>query len=964
MSRTPAAPPTAYKSAKVVVLGDSNVGKSWLASQLFEKRHPTEDERGTTHGMRIWKKPAGEFHTSAAAPIGEDREVFLWDFGGQPEYQLVHQMFLHDSALALILFDPTRSNAERDKAKAWNLRLGKQIGHRTVVKFLVGAQVDDDAKAKLIDRAAIDKLRSDCGFNDFYPTSGMTGYGVEELRAALAGAIDWSLGQTTRPELFQRIREEIDARRAAGEVVVTLRAFNDALRKKFPHIFAEDAARAVTDQLAGQGLLAKTQTRDGGEALILRVDVVEKYAGSLIFLARDNPRGVPALPESDLGVRQNTLPWTGKDRLAWEQERIVLECVTELMIRHGVCFRHQGVLVFPTLFPEAQTEADAEPLAHAVPLWYDFTGAIDNVFASLVSGLMVLHTFGTGRLLPGRAEFDDPDHGLCGLRRLARPGGLAHLELFFGPKTAQPHRDKFVAYVEAHLREYGVEVAECQAIKCPGCGKEINEETVRERIADGKEDVVCGRCERRTPIQVSLLAGGIAEVRERDPQTDVKVLALRQEIKEQLALDALIAKAVIAAVDGAPLDARSIHIHIGDRFDNSGTITGSAVGREAQVTAQDIVAAGNTAARVAKATPGAAGGDVKRVRILHLSDLHFTKGTDWRQHLDPLLHDLSHADLKCDVVHHLVVSGDFVDKGAGVAFHPAREFVSALRERLGISIERVVLVPGNHDVVDDDAFYEWRSKKDGLKEGEYTPKGDGFLTRNSKTWPKRFKPFSDHLYHPLFQQPYPLKPDDQGQGFPTGRTNVQFLAFNSAWAVDQTDRKRSGLHPGALLKGIGAADGHEKNLPGLRPPLRVAVWHHALMHPDGMKDESPVEHLTNAGVRIILHGDVHEANPAANPFRWPGLVVLGAGAFGAEATARPESIPGLYQVIELYTGDGPGGYEWARVHTRARAKVNGPWEGWYNWRDPDGGNRRVSHFDVDLKTGAPRPAAARPAARS
>jgi WD40 repeat protein len=106
LGQAPAAPPTVYTTAKVVLLGDSNIGKSWLASQLIERRTPAPDQRGTTHGMRIWKQPAEVFDPAAAPPAGENREVFLWDFGGQDEYQLVHQMFLHDTTFALVLIDP------------------------------------------------------------------------------------------------------------------------------------------------------------------------------------------------------------------------------------------------------------------------------------------------------------------------------------------------------------------------------------------------------------------------------------------------------------------------------------------------------------------------------------------------------------------------------------------------------------------------------------------------------------------------------------------------------------------------------------------------------------------------------------------------------------------------------------------------------------------------------------------
>ena len=80
--------------------------------------------------------------------------------------------------------------------------------------------------------------------------------------------------------------------------------------------------------------------------------------------------------------------------------------------------------------------------------------------------------------------------------------------------------------------------------------------------------------------------------------------------------------------------------------------------------ARDIKAV-EAAVRVAKG-PVATGTTDDRagsVRILHLSDLHFTPDTKWEDHLDPLLHDLGHADLGCDVIHHLVISGGLRGQG-------------------------------------------------------------------------------------------------------------------------------------------------------------------------------------------------------------------------------------------------------------------------------------------------------------
>lgn len=888
-----------YTSAKVVLVGDSDVGKSWLATRLVERRCPQPDEIGTTHGMKIWRKNAADFHPPAVAQTDEDREVIFWDLGGQEEYRLIHQMFLHDTTLALLLIDPTRGKGERDQAREWNLRLVKQLAGRKAVKLLVGAQVDDDTKAELIDTAEIRRLCDECGFVGFFEASAATDRKVDLLRQAIVDQIDWTLGQTSRPQLFQRIREEVDARQLKGEVVVLLDELNKAIRDKYPDLFEEQAVAAVTNQLALQGLLAQTQLKEGDRAVILRVDVVERYAGSLVVAARETSRGAPALQESVLGGAGLSLPGIADgDRLPKLQERIVLECVAEMMIRHGVCFRHEGLLVFPTLFKEPPTAEEAETLAHTVSLWYDFTGAIDNIYASLVAGLMVLRPFGPGRLAAGRAEFDDPAHGVCGLRQIKRPGGLAHIDLFFGPDTPLPRRDVFTAYVEDHLRRHGVEITEHKAIKCV-CGKVIDELTVRERIADGKADVLCSRCETRTQI-----SKGMEGVRERDAQADQKVFALRQQIEEKLAEDAEVTKGIIAS----------------------------------------------TAASSAKAGPAARG----PVRILHLSDLHFNPETVWASQLRALRNDLRSSDLQCDRVDHLVVSGDFIDRGNAKAFPPAKEFVAALRGELGVSsIEQVVLVPGNHDVVDDDEFYQWKSKKDGLKDGEYAPKGDGFLVRRPETWRDRFKPFSEQLYHFLYQQPYPLDPKDQGQAFLHADTRVQFLAFNSAWEIDQTERKRSGLLEAAVLAAIERADEQVKGMPPEERPLRIAVWHHALLHVEGMKNVNVVGHLTKAGVKLVLHGDVHEVNVAVNSFRWPGLAVIGVGAFGAKSNDRPESTPRMYHVLELMPGEGPGGFGWARIHTRARPKADGPWGSGDIWTNPSG-TGKVATLDVDLKSGLRR----------
>ena len=74
-----------YVSAKIVLVGESNVGKSCLALRLAQDRY---EEQGTTHGMRLWSMPPEQLQAEMTAPPGEQREVVLWDLGGQSEYRL------------------------------------------------------------------------------------------------------------------------------------------------------------------------------------------------------------------------------------------------------------------------------------------------------------------------------------------------------------------------------------------------------------------------------------------------------------------------------------------------------------------------------------------------------------------------------------------------------------------------------------------------------------------------------------------------------------------------------------------------------------------------------------------------------------------------------------------------------------------------------------------------------------
>lgn len=899
-------PAITYTSAKVVLVGESNVGKSYLAHRISTGLPPKDGDIKSTHGMKFWPLDLGSLGVFDKLSGVHNCELVLWDMGGQDEYRLIHQMFLHDTTLALVLLDPTRGESAFREVESWNKSLEKQLRGRKAVKLLVGSKVD--SPSEMIDRKGLEKLRKDCGFAAYCETSAISGRGVSELYQQVVEAIDWNdLGKTTRPELFQAIRDEIDRRRNSGVVTVIFDDLDRDLQgdENIPtySLMAHEVAMAsdseagtraldgVCSQLAKQGTIARARTSSGKEALVLRVEEVERYAGSLILSARNNPRGVPALELRAIGQEGFHLPQIlQNERLPREQERLILECTVQLMLEHGICFQHEGLLIFPSLFaPFVETSGDK--LSHAVSLYYDFAGAIDNIYASLIAWLVLAKEFGNVRLWPDRAEFEVKDAGLCGLRKVRRAGGFAHVDVYFEMTMPDQKRKEFISFVEDHLSRNGVEIREHVTIKC-NCGHDFTEETLRQRIARGDKDVGCPVCEVRHN-----LTGGAAEARMNNKKIAQHTWALRTRIEE----------------------------------------------RREEVTRNVVEVLGKAEKMIAPTGP---------IRLLHLSDLHLDKNTPVAARLQWLLDDLKlSGGLGFSELDYLIISGDFTEKGCSEGFEKAYEFVSELTREFALSAERCIFVPGNHDICDLLEAYERRKSSQGLEDGEWVQQGNIVMARHPEHYRMRLKAFSDSFYHKFLQRPYPSDYPAQGITIPFWETGIQFISLNSCWQIDEFNRKRSGVNAEAVANSIkqaqmqleGARDSGE--FASGRPLLRIAIWHHAVTGQQMMADTDFLGNLQKNGVRLALHGDVHEMRKDSVGYLHDKKIqVIGSGSFGARSKSLPDATPRLYNVLEIARD-----LTTMRVHTRHQPKPDGPWDGWHEWNDPSGGNGRVAYYDVPLQ---------------
>ena len=878
-----------YTSAKIVLVGESNVGKSCLAMRLAEDRYPDEVEHGTTHGMRFWPMKAEELHPLARPPEGQRRDVVLWDFGGQDEYQLVHQMFLHDTTLAMVLIDPTRGRVAMDEARDWNKRLEKHLNGRRAVKLLVGAKQDEDSQ--LVNLDAIDELKYECGFAGYFETSAKTGRNISDFREALAKALDWKhLAKTSRPKLFQLIRDEIEQRRKDGEVVLLLDELKGTIKQANPELYEEAAVSAVAEQLAAYGLIAQTTLKGGEEALVLQVPVIERYAGSLVVAASKQNRGIAALEERCITSKDIYLPgMKSKNRLPRLKERIVIECVVQLMIQHGICFRHEGLYVFPSLFRTSESDVPGT-FQHTVSLYYDFSGAVDNIYASLIAWLFMAKGFGSVRLWKDRAEFEVTDEGACGIRKVEKSGGFAHLDVYFEGTTPKKTQNLFVSFVEDHLRRSGIDVVERMAIKCK-CGFEMPEEIVQERYKRGDKDVGCPRCDSRVG-----LTEGAAWAREHDSKLAKRTVALRTRVEKN---KKKIAETVRSTFSKA----------IKNEF-----------------------------------------GSTEPIRILHLSDLHFSNGTDVNRKLRPLIDDLHDNDegFGIERLDYLVVSGDATHQATAAQFEKARQFISFIIEEFEITGRRCIISPGNHDLSWDEDVYRWlpvrRVKVQQLPKDNLRQEGNGYLVRMDHNYSRRFQNFSDSFYHKLTHEPYPTDYTKQGICRSFKNDRLQFLTFNSCWQIDEFFPDRSGVHPGAVAHCLEEAEKQlKRNNIGIDSVLRVGVWHHPVTGNDKIIKTAFVEQLRKAKVYLALHGHVHEDRTDLIGYKYGRMMhVAGAGSFGVWEKERPATTPQLYNLIEINRD-----LRSIRVHTRYKEKEDGPWRGRAIWPGPSK-HAKLTFYTVDF----------------
>ncbi|MDX6696028.1 MAG: hypothetical protein QOF02_3631 [Blastocatellia bacterium] len=479
---------TRYTNAKVLLVGETGVGKSGLAYRLTEDKFvPTISTDG------VWATQLKLEHESGSKEV--EREIWLWDFAGQSDYRLIHQLFMDETALAVLVFNPQSENPFEGLGQ-WDRDL-QRAARRPFKKLLVAGRCDRGGL--MISGGNIERFRQERGFAGYLETSARTGKGCKDLREAIIESIPWDeIPWTSSPRIFKLLKEEIVKLKDEGKALLRMGELKQQLEMRLPaEPFTPEQLRAVVGLLAGPGIVWQLEF---GDFVLLQPERVNSYAAAVIRRVRAHTEEIGVITEED--VLAGKLDYQEMKRLPADEEQIVLRAMHQTFVDHGLCLREHTeagtLLVFPSYFKRERPELEGHP---AVFVTYQFNGQLDEIYSTLVVRLHHTPTFEKDQLWRFAADFKTQGSKRVGLKMTKQGEGAAEIAVYFEPDISDDTKVTFVRYVHEHLKVKAQDLVRLRHYVCPHCHTPIeNRKTALERLNRGLKDILCVNCERRVPL--------------------------------------------------------------------------------------------------------------------------------------------------------------------------------------------------------------------------------------------------------------------------------------------------------------------------------------------------------------------------------------------------------------------------------------------------------------------------------
>jgi small GTP-binding protein len=481
--------PARYTNAKVLFVGDSGAGKTGLSMRLTTGRF---DASFSTDGA--WATQLALANDNNAAGI--EREIWMWDFGGQADYRLTHQLFMDETAMAVFVFNPQSDNPFEGLAQ-WDKDI-KRAARGKFKKLLVAGRCDRGGIR--VSRDLMDKYARENGFSRYIETSAKSGDGCEELYRAIVDEIDWDrIPWMSSPETFKRLKNAIIRLKNKDRALLRIIELQTILQgEHFSLDFTVDELRTVVALLAGPGAVWKCEF---GDYVLLRPEQINLYAAAMIRKVRAHVEEIGCIPEKD--ALAGDLDYKDMKRLPRADEEIVIRAMHETFVARGLCFREETaagtMLVFPSYFRRERPELSGYP---AVFVTYSFVGSFDAIYATLVVKLIYTMAFKKENLWRYAVDFKTHEGKTIGLKMTPKNESSAEIVIFFAEGVPDDTKVTFVKYVHEHLLSTAENVTRTRHYVCPKCHTPVEDlKAIKNRLGKGFADIGCQACDARIKLK-------------------------------------------------------------------------------------------------------------------------------------------------------------------------------------------------------------------------------------------------------------------------------------------------------------------------------------------------------------------------------------------------------------------------------------------------------------------------------
>jgi len=483
-----------YTTAKLVLVGDSGVGKTGLGWRLS---HPEFREHSSTHGQQFWMAE----DLGITRQDGTECEAVLWDLAGQHVYRPAHVIFLEKVDTALMVFDPTNRQESLKGVEFWLDQLaGKGELPPTI---LVGGRMDRGAS--VLSAEELEQFCQQRGIAGGYiGTSARTSEGIEPLTEVLKRLIPWdSKPATVTTATFKRIKDYVLGIKEDPDrnlVLVSADELREELVATDPGwSFGPDEMMTAVGHLENHGYVAILTSSAGQQYILLLPTLLPDLASSIILQADKNPKGLGALSETDLLRGDYQFPeFAG---LGQAEREVLLDAMVVRLLRHNVCFREtlgaETLLIFPGLIKQKR------PLQDEVETFDDVSylvrGRVENAYPAIAVLLGYTQAFTRVSQWQNQAQYEFARGQVCGFRMQQDREGEIELVLYYSEATPTYGRSLFQGLFEKFLFERDVEVTRFAPVMCP-VGHRQERATVVQRRREGKGFVFCGECGQKVML--------------------------------------------------------------------------------------------------------------------------------------------------------------------------------------------------------------------------------------------------------------------------------------------------------------------------------------------------------------------------------------------------------------------------------------------------------------------------------